>query len=311
MNKFIELTVFTSHEGAELVADILGEYTELGVSIKDYQDAIDLSKNGKYWDYVDEGVILEDTTVLVKSGYPIDEAEDVIVKIKERLKLLKEFSPFDLGSLEVVTAEIDGDLWRKQWQENFKPIHINNVVVVPDWIKYCEKQNEIKVLLGSNMAFGTGEHETTSMCLEYLQKYVKPESVVIDVGCGSGILGITACKLGASEVLMTDIDECAIDATNQNMALNEVANGKALLKNLLDDSSIVGDVIVCNIMAEVLIAFAPNLKNNVKLGGIVILSGILNDRLDKVENAYIAQGFEVIERKSKGEWSATALKKVK
>ena len=214
-----------------------------------------------------------------------------------------------MGTLETVKRQIDGDLWREQWKEHFKPIHIGKVVIVPEWIQYNEKEGEIKVLLDSNMAFGTGEHETTSMCVEFLDKYVRPDDTVIDVGCGSGILGITASKLGAKKVIMTDIDECAVTATTHNMQLNGVTNGEVMLKNLLDDTTVKGEVIVCNIMAEVLIAFAPYIGANLLDGGTIILSGILADRLERVKQAYMDAGFIYAEQKIKGEWSALVLKK--
>ena len=159
------------------------------------------------------------------------------------------------------------------------------------------------------MAFGTGEHETTSMCVNFLEEFVHADDVVLDVGCGSGILGICASKLGAKKVVMTDIDECAIVATEHNMKLNDVTNGQVLLKNLLDDNTVKGDVIVCNIMAEVLIAFAPYIANNLTENGVIILSGILVERLSAVKNAYLDAGFIFIKEMIKGEWSALVMRR--
>ncbi len=306
MAKFIELTVSTSHECAELVSDIMWNYTDLGVAVSDIQDVIDLECNGKSWDYADESIYNADKTVLVKAFFPVEERV-TITRVEQDLQALKQNASFPTGSLETVKREIDGDLWREQWKEHFKPIHIGKVVIVPQWIKYSPAQDEIPVLLDSNMAFGTGEHETTSMCVEFLEKYVKPSDTVLDVGCGSGILGITASKLGANQVIMTDIDECAIVATESNMKLNGVTNGTVLLKNLLDDNTVKGEVIVVNIIAEVLIAFAPYICNNLKDGGKIILSGILADRLEKVKTAYLQQGFDFVEEKIKGEWSALVM----
>lgn len=310
MENSIELTVTTTHEGSELVSDILWEYTELGVFVFDIQDIIDLEKSGKSWDYVDEKVYSADKRVLVKAFYPIETADQIIGQIENRLITLKEVCEFDIGSLESSKRAIDGDLWREQWKEHFKPIHIGKIVIVPEWIEYQKEVDEIVVKLDSNMAFGTGEHETTSMCVEFLDKFVKENDTVLDVGCGSGILGITAGLIGAKEVIMTDIDECAITATNHNMQLNNMTNGKVLLKNLLDDNTVKGQVIVCNIMAEILMAFAPYLGGNLTDNGIVILSGILKDRLDKVRASYEQNGFKFIEQKIKGEWSAIVLQKI-
>lgn len=308
MKDNVEFSVKTTHAGAELVADLLSEFSDGGVSVSDVQDVIDLEKSGKSWDYADENVYSADKNVTVKCCVKLAAKAAAAAKIKAALNALKANSPFDLGTLELSETEIDGELWRDKWKENFKPIPIGNVVVVPEWIDYKPQAGEKAVLIGSNMAFGTGEHETTSMCVKFLQEFVKNSDTVIDVGCGSGILGIAAAKLGAKKVIMTDIDECAITATEQNLKLNGVSNARVYLKNLLDDNTVKGDVIVANIMAEVLISFAAGLKNNLNAGGTVILSGILTDRLDKVIAAYTARGFTVLKTETKGEWAAVALK---
>lgn len=307
MSKFTELTVSTTHIGGELVSDVLWNYTELGVVISDVMDVIQLAKEGKTWDYADESIFSADKTVLVKAYFPIENPKSLIDAERD-LILLKQNSPLDLGTLETSKREIDGDLWREQWKEHFKPIHIGKIVIVPEWIKYSPKSDETVVLLDSNMAFGTGEHETTSMCVEFLGEFVSKDDVVLDVGCGSGILGITASKIGAKNVIMTDIDECAIVATEHNMKLNGVTNGVVMLKNLLDDNTVKGNVIVCNIMADVLIAFAPFIGANIIKGGIIILSGILVDKLPLVKKAYLDAGFDFEKEKIKGEWSALVMR---
>ncbi len=308
MAKFIELSVYTTHEGGDLVGDLLWEFTEDGVVINDIEDVIELSKSGKTWDYMDENVLKKDKTVIVSAYFPIESADKTLIDVEKSLAKLKSESLFDLGSLETSKREVDGDAWREIWKERFKPIPIGNVVIVPEWIDYKEKEKEIKVIIGSNMAFGTGEHETTSMCVEFLSKYIKQSDTVLDVGCGSGILGITASKLNAKKVIMTDIDECAITATEQNIKLNNALGCEVYLKNLLDDNTVKGEVIVCNIMAEVLIAFAPYIMANLISGGIIILSGILKDRLSAVKKAYLDAGFTFVEEKIKGEWSALVMK---
>ncbi len=309
MNNFIELTISTTHIGSEIISDLLWNYTDSGVVINDVEDVIALSKDGRAWDYADESIFNADKTVLIKAYFPMETARETISQVEKSLLDMKAKSPLDLGSLETIKREIDGDLWREQWKEHFKPIHIDKIVIVPEWIDYKAKDGEIKVLLDSNMAFGTGEHETTSMCVNFLSKHVKKDNTVLDVGCGSGILGISASKLGAKQVIMTDIDECAIVATEHNMELNNITNGQVLLKNLLDDNTVRGDIIVCNIMAEVLIAFAPYIANNLNEGGKIILSGILVERLEAVKDAYLNAGFIFLEQEIKGEWSALVLKK--
>ena len=309
MAKFIELTVSTTHLGGELVSDALWNYTDLGVVISDIEDVIELAKTGRAWDYADESVFKQDKTVLVKCYFPIETAKETLKAVERELAQLKNNEFVDFGTLETVKREIDGDLWREQWKEHFKPIPISKIVIIPEWIKYQIKDGEIPVYLDSNMAFGTGEHETTSMCVAFLDKYVKQSDTVLDVGCGSGILGICASKLGAKNVIMTDIDECAVTATEHNMRLNQISNGKVMLKNLLDDNSVQGEVIVCNIMAEVLIAFAPYIGSNLKKKGIIILSGILVERLSAVKEAYEKAGFTFLEEKIKGEWSALVMQR--
>ncbi len=307
MSKFIELTISTTHEGGDVISDMLWEYTDLGVVISDIEDVIALSKDGRAWDYADESIFKADKTVLVKCYFPLDTAKDKIAKVEKRLIDFKKGDFLDFGTLETSKREIDGDLWREQWKEHFKPIHIGKIVILPEWIKYEKSADEIIVKLDSNLAFGTGEHETTSMCVEFLGKYVSENDTVLDVGCGSGILGITASKLGAKKVIMTDIDECAIVATEHNMALNDVNNCTVILKNLLDDNTVKGDVIAINIMAEVLIAFAPYIGANLNDNGKIILSGILVDRLPAVRDAYLKAGFIFIEEQIKGEWSALVM----
>ncbi len=306
--KYFELSIKTTHEASELVCDLAYNYTDEGVSVKDFNDVIELEKAGKTWDYAEEGVLTGCDDVFVNAYVKIEE-EYKIEQLKTDLLALKKNCPFPVGELSVDVKVVDGDKWREEWKKNFKPIHLNNIVIVPAWMEYEVSEGEISVIMESNMAFGTGEHETTSMCVEYLAQYVKGAETVLDVGCGSGILGICASKLGAKEVIMTDIDECAIVATERNMQVNGVTNGKVLLKNLLDDNTVKGDIIVCNIMAEVLIYFAPYIGNNLKEKGVIILSGILTDRMDKVIKAYEDNGFKLVDKKVKGEWSALVLTK--
>ena len=310
--KFTEITIHTNTIGSELVSDILWTYTDQGVAISDINDVLELDKMKKgTWDYVDEELLKNKSSdVLVKGFVPVEDTE-TIAKIEREVLSLQDKFDFYIGTLETVKREIEGDEWLEKWKENFKPIHIGErVVICPEWIDYQAKDGEIIVKLDSNMAFGTGEHETTSMCVEMIAKYLKSGDTLIDVGSGSGILGITASKLGAKRVIMTDIDECATTASEHNAKLNGVTNAEIYLKNLLDDVTLTGDVVVANIMAEVLIYFSQGIIANVKQGGTVILSGILTTKSDAVKDAYLKAGFTHVETKIKGEWCAQVYRKV-
>lgn len=310
MTKYIELTIHTTHDGGDLVADILSEYTEEGVAISDIEDVIDLEKKGKTWDYADEDLYKKDKTVLVKAYFKSENAAARTGEIEKRLIELKKNSPFDLGSLEAYKREIDGDLWREQWKEHFKPIHIGRIVVVPEWIKYDKKPKEETVIIGSNMAFGTGEHETTSMVISLMQKYIASANTVIDVGTGSGILGIAAAKLGAKKVVMTDIDYVAVKSAKHNCEINGVADKCEVdLNNLLDDKNITGELVLANITADVLLILSESIPKHVAKGGVMVMSGIIKSRVNEVIDRYSSIDFELLERRDEGEWIALVMRK--
>ena len=199
--KYIELTIHTTTEASEIISDIMWAYTDYGVTICDRADIIALqtAKESTFWDYMDdeleEGLASDKPSdVLVKCYVAEDVAAEIVPAILRDIADAKErsegFVPF--GTLEDTKRTVDGDDWIDVWKKHFRPIHLGAIVVVPEWIDYQPVEGEHVVLLDSNMAFGTGEHETTSSCVELMQEYVTPESVCIDVGCGSGILGISA-----------------------------------------------------------------------------------------------------------------------
>ncbi len=314
--KFIELTVHTTTEGSELIADIMWRYTNYGVAISDVADVIALQRDKvMYWDYMDDELTApRGGEVLVKAFVAKDEAEKILPLIRADIEQMFADcgGALPLGSLEQTTCEVEGDDWIEIWRKHFRPLHIGgSIVVVPEWIDYAPKAGECIVRLDSNMAFGTGEHETTSMCLELLQKYLTPDSVCLDVGCGSGILGISAIKLGAKFAYLTDIDRVAVDSANHNAQINGVADKvKVEQANLLDEAIVEGDIVLANITAEILKQLAPEIPNNLKVGGTLILSGIIHSRLQLVLDAYLAQGLALEEKIEKGEWIALSFKKL-
>lgn len=311
--KFTELTIHTTSEGSELIADILWRYTNYGVAISDVKDVIALQQNKvMYWDYIDEELLSERQDVLVKAFVPKDETAKTLPEIRADLEVLSSNCAglTALGSLETTTREVEGDDWIEIWKTHFRPLHIGErIVVCPEWIAYDKKPWEEVVKLDSNMAFGTGEHETTSMCLKLLQRYLTPSSVCIDVGCGSGILGISAIKLGAKYAYLTDIDYVAVESAKHNSEINGVAEKVTVAhSNLLDDADIKGDIMLANITAEILCNLAPSIPKNLKAGGTLILSGIIESRIETVKTAFLAQGLKLDETSKEGEWFALSFK---
>lgn len=313
--KFIELTVHTTSEGSELLADIMWRYTSYGVAISDVRDVIALQRDkSAYWDYIDEGLVAENSgDVLVKAFIAVSDAPTVIPQIRADIdEMYKNCGgALPLGTLEATQREIEGDDWMEIWRTHFRPIHLGSVVVVPEWINYEKKEEEQIVKLDNNMAFGTGEHETTSMCVELLQKYITAESVCIDVGCGSGILGISAIKLGAKFSYLTDIDAVAVESARHNAKLNGVSEKVEITRSdLLSDSDLKADIMLANITADILERLAPSIPEHLKNGGTLILSGIINEKINRVEEVYSAEGLTLVEKKRKGEWNALAFRRI-
>ena len=316
--KYVELTLHTTTEASEIISDIMWQYTDYGVTICDRADIIALqtAKESTFWDYMDdeleEGLLADKPSdVLVKCYVAEEAAGEVLPAIFRDIADAKERSagciPF--GTLEDTKRTVDGDDWIDVWKKHFRPIPLGRIVVVPEWIAYQPKQDERVVLLDSNMAFGTGEHETTSMCVELMQSYITPHSVCIDVGCGSGILGISAIKLGAAKAYLTDIDPIAVESSLHNAKLNGVeAQTVVAHSNLLDDTAVQGDIMMANITGEVLKMLAPSIPKNLKKDGVLILSGIIESRLEMVKAAYQAVGMQVVLEKRKGEWFALVLR---
>ena len=306
--KYIELTVHTTSEASELVADVMWQYTEGGVAVSDVKDVIALMQGGSgvYWDYIDEDLQRQGGDVLVKCFLKPEEADADIAAIRSALAAMKARGGLVFGSLEETRREIDGDDWIDVWKKHFRPLHVGaRVVVVPAWIEYRPKEGEAVVTLDSNMAFGTGEHETTSMCLEALQEALKEGDTVIDVGCGSGILGIAAAKLGAKRAYLTDIDPVAVESAAHNAEKNGVEDRVVVAhSDLLAEAEIEGDVVLANITAEILVRLAPDVPRYLKKSGTLILSGVIQDRLARVKEAFCREGLTLQREMHRGEWYA-------
>ena len=306
--KFIEFTITTTAEAADLVSDILWNYTNYGVAICDVNDVIELiEKRRDTWDYIDDKLVKQGEDVLVKAYIAKEEAAAADISIREDLAQLSKNAEGNIvvGSLETVKREVEGDDWIEIWRKHYRPMQFGRVWVCPEWIDHEPGDGEVQVKIDSNMAFGTGEHETTSMCIELIQKYLKATDTVIDIGCVSGILGIAAVKLGAEKAILTDIDLVAVKSAEHNCKLNGVEDKVVVAhSNLLDDTTVCGDLVVANITADVLKILSRDILKNIKSDGKLIMSGIIHSRYDEVVATYEALGFKFIEKRVNGEWIA-------
>lgn len=303
--RYLQVTITTTTFGSDIVSYILEECGSEGVSIVDINDIRAVLTAKECWDYVDESILsYNDERVFVKGFF----AEDYdINKILTRLEELKVNAFEPVGSLELITCKINSQDWENEWRKYYVPIEINNVVIVPAWLKYDGKiPTQIKIEPG--MAFGTGTHETTGMCIALMQDFDLKGKLVADVGCGSGILGATALKLGAGKCFFNDIDMLAIKATEQNLQLNEIDSGYEVVCGDLVLGEEKADIVIANITADILIRLCEKLNSYVKEGGVVIVSGIINARADDVRKAY-AKYFDEIRIEKKGEWQAMSFRK--
>ena len=313
--KFTEFTISTTSEASELVADILWQYTTYGVAVCDYKDVIELIEyRRETFDYIEEALEkAQQSGALDKAYVELSESESVANAINEDLARLSKNAEGNIavGTLETTRRIVEGDDWIEIWKKHFRPIRYGKIVICPKWIQYDAQPNEEIIYIDSNMAFGTGEHETTSMCITLLEKYVTAGTTVLDIGTGSGVLGIAAVKLGAKKSVMTDIDQVAVLSAKHNAEINNVANKCEVWRSdLIEGVSDIGDLAVANITAEILVRLTGDITRQLQKGGTLIMSGIIKSRLQFVIDSFKACGFELIEVCSKGEWHAVVMKNI-
>lgn len=302
------LTISTTHEASELVADIIQDYSNQGVCIYDKEDLLNLIQTYQFWDYINQEELEKNEIVKVEGYFAESEIDNALVQINQRIDLLKKQSVFNLGSLEMAIDEVENDDWFNNWKKSYKPIHAGKLVIVPSWIKYEKQENEVVISMDPGMAFGSGEHETTRMCLELMEDVGMINKKVIDVGTGSGILALSAAALGSKDVEAYDIDDVAVKAAKENVKINHFEDIiKVANSNLLKNAKNNYDVVLANITADVLQILAKDLKTYVNKDGIVIISGILNIYEDAVKQCYLSHGYRILQRMNKGEWVAFKL----
>lgn len=306
--KWLEVKVTTSVEAEEAITNIMHEVGAGGVVIEDPNDLKMLNDDSE-WDYVDPDMIVNSDKVVISAYFPLmPNTIDKVSIIKDRIMGLKEYN-LDIGDFTFETSEVDDDDWANSWKKYYKPFKIGKrVVIKPSWEDYKPEENEIVVELDPGMAFGTGSHETTKMCIEFLEDNVKPNNVVFDVGCGTGILSIVSSKLGAKKVYAVDLDDVAIKVATLNVKLNNLNNVEVLKSDLLHELTGKADLIVANIIADIIIKATYDIYEKLNENGIFISSGIIKDRKDDVLDA-ISNYFDIIDIKEDGEWIAILSKK--
>ncbi len=244
--------------------------------------------------------------------------EKILEEVKNQLEELRVF--LDIGEGSVTVDETEDIDWINNWKQYFKQFYVDDILIIPSWEQVKEEDKDRMIIhIDPGTAFGTGMHETTQLCIRQLKKYVTPDTVLLDVGTGSGILSIAALKLGAKHAVGTDLDPCAISAVEENKEANGIAveDFQMLLGNIIDDREIqeqVGyekyDIVAANILADVLVPLTPVICNQLKKGGIYITSGIIREKEETVKQAVTEAGLELVEVTRQGDWvSVTARKR--
>lgn len=323
--KWIEMTVFTTEQGLDAVAarfDMLGIQQ---VVIEQGKESIEafLKETAKYWDYADTDELVAGEEPCVKA-YLADAGENMeLVHAAEASfdELRKMDVGIDLGSLRFVVRMTDEEDWANNWKIYYKPLKIGERLLVrPSWESLSDAEGRTVLSLDPGMAFGTGSHHTTRMCLQYLEKTVKEGDMLLDLGCGSGILSIAGVLLGAKSALAVDIDPIAEKIAYENAEINGVLRDRYEVRigDVLTDVALRAglaaqqyEVITANIVASVIIALLPVVPPLLKEGGAFITSGIIRDRLDEVKEAILANGLTIESEDISEEWCAILARKVR
>ncbi len=315
---WIEVTLYTSADGIEPVCGRLYQLGINGVSIEDEADFKDFLENNRAcWDYVDEELeksMHKETNVkfyLTNTAEGLETLALVRQSIEE-LSLLDKNSSF--GRLETELSNLSEEDWANNWKQYFHTLNIGDrIIVKPEWENCDAADGKIVYSINPGMSFGTGSHHTTKMCIEELEKAVKPGCHMLDLGCGSGILSHISLLLGAADAFAVDIDPVAVEIAYQNAELNDIPEGKftAEAGNVLDNDELRGkilsskyDVVAANIVADVIIALAPLAYEATADDGTFITSGIIEDRMDDVKKALKAAGFEIVKTDRSADWAA-------
>lgn len=308
--KYDKYTIETVSSAEDLIISTLYDLGVEGAQIEDKVPLTEAEKVGMFVDILPEGPD-DDGSAVVSFFLDADEDNtELLSDIKNELEGLRDF--MEVGSLNMNVEHLEDIDYLNNWKEFFHSFMIDDILFTPSWEEVPSDVDANMIIhIDPGTAFGTGKHETTSMCIEELRKYIKPGDSFLDVGTGSGILAIMAYKFGATKALGTDLDVCAIDAVKDNMEANDLgeAGFELVIGNIIDDKEIQDragyecyDVVAANILAQVLIPLTPQVVKHLKPGGIYITSGIIDEKEDEVAKAITDAGLNIVEINHKGEW---------
>ena len=317
--KWNKFTLKTRSEVEDIVISTLADVGIEGVEIQDKQPLTESDKQQMFVDIMPD--IPDDDGIAYLNFYlDVDEnKEKVLADVRAALAEMQEF--LDLGECTITESETEDKDWINNWKQYFKPFTVDHILIKPTWEEIPEEhKDKLLIQIDPGTAFGTGKHETTQLCIRQLEKYVKPGVRVLDLGTGSGILGITALKLGAGSVFGTDLDENAITAVHENLEANGIPEEKfgVVQGNIIDEKAVQDaagyecyDIAVANILADVIIMIQKEVPVHLKQGGIFITSGIIDMKEQAVRDALSQNdAFEILETTRQGEWvSITARKR--
>ena len=315
--KWNRFTVKTKTEAEDIVISTLAEVGIEGVEIQDKQPLTEEDKAQMFVDIMPEGPA--DDGVAYLNFYLEEDAdkEAILKDVREALDDLKNF--MDIGEATIEESQTEDKDWINNWKQYFHQFYVDDILIVPSWEEVkAEDKDKMILHIDPGTAFGTGMHETTQLVIRQLKKYVTPDTEMLDVGTGSGILGIVAPKLGAKHVLGTDLDPCAVPAVAENKEANQIVDETfdMVIGNIIDDKAIQDqagyekyDIVTANILADVLIPLTPVIVNQMKKGAYYITSGILDVKEEVVVEAVKAAGLTVVEVTHQGEWVSVTARK--
>lgn len=315
--KWNKFRLKTTTESEDIVSSML---MDLGIQGIEIEDKIPLTQSDKEQMFVDILPEIEADDGVAYISFYLEEDEDkeeVLANVKKELEEMRAYT--NVGACTIEESQTEDVDWVNNWKQYFHQFYVDDVLIIPSWEEVKpEDEDKMIIHIDPGTAFGTGMHETTQLCIRQIRKYVTPDTTILDVGCGSGILGMLALKFGAKYSVGTDLDPCAIDATYENMEVNGITKDQyeVMIGNIIDDKEVqdkVGyekyNIVVANILADVLVPLTPVILHQLKTGGIYITSGIIDAKEETVVEAVKEAGLEVLEVTYQGEWVSVTARK--